>query len=108
MQTIMQRNIRGNKKNVQERYDPSKPVCDNQDDFNIAFRKAIKDAEEVNLKEGKPWIVMFSIFWLIFLVWGIMLAMKVPQGPERVEHLVFAMAFGPVYVIANYLGKNQM
>ena len=87
-----------------EYYDPNKPVCENQDDFNRAFRKAIKYNNKENMKKARPWIYVYLVLWLIFMVWGILLAMKIAPGPERVEHLLFALVFGPAYVLAYYLG----
>lgn len=88
---------------MMENYDPNKPVCDNQDDFNMAFRKAVKYTNKKNMKEAQPWLIVYAVLWLIFLFWGVMLAMKIPSGPERVEHIVFAIVFGPAYVLAYYL-----
>lgn len=92
---------------MMENYDPNKPVCDNQSDFNEAFRKAIKENNKKNMKENRPWMIVYMVIWLIFLIWGVMLAMQVPQGPDRVSHLVFAIVFPPVYVLSYYLsGMN--
>ena len=89
---------------TQENYDPNKPVCDNQDDFNHAFRKAIKYNNQENMNKAKPWVYVYLVLWMIFFVWAVLLAMQVAPGPERVEHIVFAMVFSPVYVLAYYLG----
>lgn len=75
-------------------------VCDNQADFNKAFREAVKN----DMKKNKPWIYVSTVLLLIFLIWAVLLAMQVPKGSERVEHLLFAMLFSPVYVLAYYLG----
>lgn len=89
---------------MEENYDPNKPVCDNQDTFSQAFRKAIKYNDKENLKKAKPWVYIYLVLWIVFFVWAILLAMQVPSGPDRVEHIVFAMVLGPVYVLAYYLG----
>lgn len=89
---------------IEEKYDPSKPVCDNQDDFNQAVRKALKNNYKEEMKKVRPWIFVYMVLWLIFFVWAVLLAMQIPAGPERVEHLVFAMVFSPIYVLAYYLG----
>ena len=91
-----------------ENYDPSQPVCDNQDDFNHAFRKALEYNNKENYKKNKPWMYVSLVLWIIFFIWAIMLAMKMPQGPERVVHLVFAMVFSPLYVISYYLGAMNV
>lgn len=79
-------------------------VCNNQDAFNQAFRSALKYNNKENMKKARPWMYVYLVLWLLFFVWGVMLAIQVPSGPERVEHLVFAIVFGPVYVLAYYIG----
>lgn len=86
-----------------ERYDPSKPVCDNQDDFNIAVKKALKQKSEDDYNDSKTGIAVLSLLYFIFVIWALVLAMKLPSGSERTEHLIFAMFTGPVYVVAHYL-----
>jgi len=88
----------------EEHYDPSKPVCDNQADFDIAFRKAITYNNKQSEKKAKPWMYVYLVLWLIFIVWALLLAMQVAPGHERIEHLVFAIVFSPVYVLAYYVG----
>ncbi len=79
-------------------------VCDNQDDFNKAFRKAIKYNNKQNWKDGKPWAYVYLGLWLVFFIWAILLAMQVQDPRGRVIHLVFAIVASPVYVLAFYLG----
>lgn len=87
-----------------EYYDPNKPVCDNQDDFNHAFRKAIKNNNQENMEKARPWLYVYMVLWMIFLIWALLLAMKVPAGQERVLHVFFALVASPAYVLAYYLG----
>jgi hypothetical protein len=87
-----------------EYYDPSKPVCGNQSDFNMAFNKALKQNNKEAMKKAKAWVVVSLTVWLIFFIWALMLAMQLPQGSDKTVHLVFAMAFSPVYVLAHYAG----
>jgi len=89
---------------LREGYDPNSNVCTNQDDFNEAFRKALKYNDKENMKKAKPWVYVYVVLWVIFFIWAIMLAMQVPPGPERIEHLIFAIVFSPAYVLAYYLG----
>jgi len=79
-------------------------VCANQDVFNNAFYEAVKQNRKQEMKEARPWSYVGVVIWMIFFIWGVTLAMQVAPGHERVEHLVFAMVFGPVYVLAYYLG----
>lgn len=89
---------------MRERYDPNKPVCENQDDFNEAVRKAIKYNNKESMKKAQPWLYVYVVLWMIFLVWGVILAMQIPAGQTRLIHLVFAIVFSPVYVLSYYLG----
>lgn len=79
-------------------------VCDNQDDFNVAFNKAFKQNNKDAIKKAKPWICVYIIVWMIFFTWALVLAMQVAPGPNRLVHLVFAMVLSPLYVFAYYLG----
>lgn len=82
-------------------------VCDNQNDFNVAVKNALKYNVKETEKKMKPYIYVMLVLGVIFLVWAILLAMQVAPGPGRVVHLVFAMMFSPMYVIAYYLGMLQ-
>jgi succinate-acetate transporter protein len=90
-----------------EYYDPHKPVCDNQADFNYAFRHALKYNSEQNMKRAKPWIYVYLLLWMIFFVWAVLLAMKASTGPDRVIHLVLAVLFSPLYVLSHYLSMSS-
>jgi uncharacterized membrane protein YgcG len=87
-----------------ENYDVNQNVCGNQDDFNMAVKAAIKYTKKEDMKKARPWATICSVIWLIFLFWALMLAMRMPVGSERVEHVLFAIVFSPAYVLAHYLG----
>ena len=89
--------------NVIEEYSGSN-VCDTQDDFNISIRKAIKQNNRDVMDKGRPWIYVYIVIWFIFLVWALIIAMQVQSANDRIVHLVFAMVFGPAYVLAHYIG----
>lgn len=78
-------------------------ICDSQDDFNSAFRKAVKYTNKENMKKAEPWMAISGVVLMIFLIWALMLAMKLPPGPQKTEHLLFAILFSPIYVLAYYL-----
>ena len=86
-----------------EFYDPNKPVCANQDDFNQAFRNALRYTENQEIKRLGVFLYLSLIFWIMCSVWGIILALRLPRGPERTMHLTFAIVFGPAYLLAYYL-----
>ena len=92
---------------LEENYDPNQPVCNNQADFNQAYHNALKYNQESFVEKSKPWIYVYIVLWLVFFIWGLLIAMKVPAGPERTEHILFAIVFSPVYVFAHYLGKGS-
>jgi hypothetical protein len=87
-----------------ENYDPTDNVCQDQADFNEAVHRAVKYNRKREINDSKPWIYVYIVVWFIFLIWAIMLAMQIQNSTEKVEHLVFAMVFPPVYVLSHYLG----
>jgi bacteriorhodopsin len=81
-----------------------KNVCDNQDDFNVAFDKALKQNNKDAMKKARPWVYVYVTLFMIFFIWALVLAMQTSPGPHRIVHLVIAMVFSPIYVLAYYLG----
>lgn len=79
-------------------------VCANQNVFNKALYRAIKHNIREEERKARPWMMVYATIWMIFFIWAVVLAMQVNQGHERVEHLVFAMLFSPIYVLAYYIG----
>ena len=82
-------------------------VCSDQDTFNQAYRKAVDNYEELEYKalSNNQKIVVGILLGLqaIFVIWGVLLAIKYIPGPQRPLHVVFAITTGPVYVLAFYL-----
>lgn len=78
-------------------------VCDSQESFNKAFNEALKKENEETVKKIRPVMIVYILLWLTFFIWAIVLALRNPEGPGRIVHLVLAMAFSPLYVIAYYL-----
>lgn len=81
-------------------------VCKSQDDFNKAFREALKYNNKENWKKTKGWVYVYLVLWVVFFVWAIMLAMQVQDPKGRTVHLVLAIIAPPVYVLAYYLGMT--
>jgi succinate-acetate transporter protein len=77
-------------------------LCDNQDNFNDAFYKALKDSRKRDNKKMASGVGIYMLIHLIFLLWGIMLALKQPKD-QQIVHLTLAMVFSPPYVLAYYL-----
>jgi hypothetical protein len=88
-----------------ENYDPAKPVCDNQADFNEAVRHAIKYSQEQAYKDvPKGAMYVYVIVYLILFIWALMLALQV-KGSDRPLHIALAVLFSPVYILSYYLSK---
>lgn len=83
----------------------TKTVCDTQNDFNHAFRDAVK---YVNKKDRpKMWVqIVAMVILLIMIVWALMLAMRVSSGADQKVHLVLALVFAPFYIISYYLSGS--
>ncbi len=81
-------------------------VCDNQNEFNDAFRQAVKYNRKEVQKNLKPLNAVYAVLYLIFLFWAVSLALKVPHGQRRVMHVMFALIFPPAYVLAHYLAEQ--
>lgn len=77
-------------------------LCDNQDNFNDAFYKALKHSRKKDNKKMAIGTIMYMIIHLIFLFWGIMLALNQPKE-QQIVHLTLAIVFSPVYVLSYYL-----
>ncbi|NBW29441.1 hypothetical protein EBR37_03605 [bacterium] len=88
-----------------EMYDPAQPVCNTQDDFNQAIQAAIKYNNKEAMKKAQPWALVCMVIWFVFFIWALVLAMKLPVGKQRVEHILFAILFSPAYVLATYLSE---
>jgi hypothetical protein len=88
-----------------EGYDKDSPVCNNQDDFNQALKNAIQYNNKEAVKRAEPWMTVCALIWLIFFVWALVLAMKLPHGSQKVQHIMFAILFSPAYVLANYISE---
>ena len=89
---------------IEEEYDPQSNVCSNQDDFNHALKSALRHIEKENIKNENSYMFLYLVPWMIFFVWALILALKVPAGPMKTIHVLFAILFSPLYVIATLFG----
>ena len=80
-------------------------ICDNQKNFSNALYYALKDVRKREKKEITGALTVYLIIHLIFLFWGIVLAVKSQPPDNRVVHITLAIVFGPAYVIAYYLNN---
>jgi hypothetical protein len=88
-------------------------ICSDQDAYNNAFKKALnKYKRDEEVKYGlrcdendtgcKIGIVIMFIIMILFYLWALILALKVSDPEHRTLHVLFALATGPLYVLAHY------
>jgi len=83
-------------------------LCGDQKTFNKAVRKAINhldDDDDQNQTSTSKLIL--TLITLTFYVWALLLALKVEDKQQRVLHSLFALLFGPFYVLAHYVGMME-
>lgn len=78
-------------------------VCRDQKTFNNAVYKAIKHTREKDAKKMAEGFLVYLVIHVIFLIWGVILAFKAQPPQNRILHIVLAILFAPIYVIAYYL-----
>lgn len=88
---------------TEENYDPYLNICGNQGNFNVAVRRALKFNQKVEMKQNKKFMIASLVIGLILLLWAVNLVKKIPDSIMRREHMVFAILFSPVYILAYYL-----
>lgn len=88
-------------------------ICSDQDAYNHAFKKALnKYKKDEDIKYGlrcdendtgcKVGVVVMFIIMILFYLWALILALKVSDKEHRTLHVLFALATGPLYVLAHY------
>lgn len=77
-------------------------VCASQDTFNKAFKEAVKNYGQIPEKDKNLYTVV-AIIYLVLTIWALILAMHVSDSEHRVIHIIFAVLFGPLYVLSHYL-----
>ena len=82
-------------------------VCNDQKTFNKAVKKAINHLDESDSKNQAANLVMVLIT-LTFYIWALLLALKVQDKQHRLLHVLFALVFGPIYVLAYYASMINM
>ena len=79
-------------------------ICHSQNDFNVAFEKAVKYTNNNYNRKLSPIQILTALVYVIIIVWALLLAMSVKDPNVKVIHLVFALIFPPVYIISYYVG----
>jgi len=82
-------------------------VCDNQDQFNKAIKKAVKYTEDRQRNKQEPGMIIYTIIWSMFLIWAVILAMQV-SSDQKVLHIILAILVAPIYVISHYVSSYTM
>ena len=93
-------------KDACEVYTLNKP-CEDQRSFNSAVYNALKYITKEQALENSKGLFFYFIIHFVFLVWGIMLAIKSQPKENRVLHILLAFIFAPFYVMAYYLDKSS-
>jgi len=75
-------------------------VCQNQNSFNSAVYDAVKYTSKQNKPHKWLMLVAFILYVLLTLV-AVFLAIK--EKANRQLHILFALLFGPLYIIAHLL-----
>lgn len=79
-------------------------VCDTQDDFNTAFRNAVKYTEKKD--RPKTWVLILSMSLMVLIIlWALILASRV--GNNQIIHYVLSLVFAPFYIIAYFLAQKR-
>jgi len=82
-------------------------LCGDQKTFNIAVRKAINHLDDDDQNQMSTSRLILTLITLTFYVWALLLALKVEDKQHRVLHVLFALLFGPFYVLAYYVGMME-
>jgi hypothetical protein len=82
-------------------------ICESQDNFNDAFRKAVKYVDKRN-QPDRTMHTFAALIYLVFLIWAIVLVCKMQiDKTQKTIHLVLALAFPPLYVISYYVNGGM-
>lgn len=80
-------------------------LCNDQDTYNQAWYTALKNTRKKEEKKWSKTLLVYSIIHLVFLIWGILIALKTPKK-YRSLHVTLAIVFAPAYVLAHYLSAS--
>lgn len=88
----------------------SEDVCQTQIIFNDAFEKAVKNYQLNEIKRmttgrlGSIYTIA-TVIYFAFILWAVILAMKIKDQEQRVLHITVALVTGPAYVFGYYLSR---
>lgn len=84
--------------------------CTNQNQFNDAFKTALDNYKSDEMKKYdsqyfRTTCFIFSLTYLIFMIWAVILALKISKPDQRILHVTLALISGPAYVFGYYISK---
>lgn len=77
-------------------------LCRNQNSFNNALYDADEDLLKKEQNRNKAWCCA-GLFHFLFLIWALILAVRIQDENQRIIHLIFAIIFPQIYIICFYL-----
>jgi hypothetical protein len=78
-------------------------ICDNQTNFTNAVQSALTTIQQTNQAKYNKMFFIWAIIYVIFLIWGVVLALQIQEPGHRTIHVLLALVFPPAYVLAHYL-----
>lgn len=83
----------------------SSNVCTDQQSFNTAFSKALKNYNSTELKKDRKGLTIFAIIYLALFIWAVVLALsiKTTSQSEKIIHIVLACIAPPIYIVGYYI-----
>lgn len=85
-------------------------LCKDQETFNKAldsYREEKNNEIKEEIKKNRGTIMTLVIIMLIFLVWAVMLALKVKDPEHRTLHVFLALLTSPLYILSYLLSNTQ-
>jgi len=84
--------------------------CADQNQFNDSFKTAINKYKSDEMKKYESQSFRNTCFivtmtYLIFMIWAVILALKISKPDQRILHVTLALISGPAYVFAYYISK---
>lgn len=74
-------------------------ICSDQKKFNAAFRSAMQSYFQQSYPCNSVITIIGLIMFLLY-IYAIILAMRVQDPNQRIIHILAALVFGPLYVLA--------
>ena len=89
---------------------PCDTVCKDQVTFNRALDTYQEEKENEmteDLKKNRGAMIAVLIIMIIFIIWAVMLALKVKDPEHRTLHVFLALLTSPLYILSYVLSHTQ-